>query len=403
MASSGDAAWRKYFQGKGDIKTTVKKNSPAFEVGNPTKRAGFDVPAGTEVTYLKSPKYESKAAISYKKGGKVIMVRVTFDNLAKPGNKASAAASLKPQAFGVKEKKYTQAEYKKIVLASIEERQDLSGPVKTYLDALFKYCSGGSITKAQLTKIYNATKDDLPINDINKDFGECAGAIACISMQLLKDKKITFPATTTIFMPLRPNEPLMDYALIAGTTQYTISAKSGTTTNTVKPPDILMLLETGKKTNKWKDKAEYKLLKMLAEESILAGPIKAVAATTDLINEKDVATITKTTDVSVFRKFIAQNDYLKGLGRAPTINEVMYECEKLLMNKTKDGTLNMNAIFADAIKEKVIYVKFELDGQGIPKFSSSVADDITAAGSKTVSLRTKNGYTRASDRMGIQL
>lgn len=405
MASSGSDAWRKYFQGKGDIKTTVKKISPAYLAEDAMKRAGFDIPAGSEVTYMKADKYESKALVSYKKNNKIEMVRVTFDNLAKPGNKASAAVSLKPQAFGVKEKQYSLQEYKKIVLDHIEDRQDLKAPVKAYLEVLFKYCAGDrTATRAAVTKVFNAVKNDLPLNDINKDFGECAGAIACHTFQLFKPKKITLPATVKIFMPLRPNEPLMDYGLYVGEKQYTISAKSGTTTNTVKPPDILMLLETGKKTRNWKDKPEYKLLKMLAEESILAGPIKAVAATTNLIDESKVATVDKNTKASVFAKFIAQNDYLKSLGREPTVNEVMYECEKLLMARTKaGGDLNMNKIFSDAIMEKVIYVKFELDSAGIPKFEVHAADDINVPTAKRVTLRTKNGYTRASDRMGIQL
>ena len=319
--------------------------------------------------------------------------------------KASAAVSLKPQAFGVKDtKKYTLREYKTVILDSIEKRSDLTPELKTYLEALFKYCAGdATMRKTELSAIYKAVKDDIPINDINKDFGEVAGAIACHTFQLFSSKKLTLPSNTTIFMPSRPNEPLMDYALHVGTKQYTISAKSGTTTNTVKPPDILMLLETGKKTTYWRDKPEYKLLDMLANESILAGPIKAVAATTDLIDPAKVETVKKDMSIEPFAKFIAQNDYLSKRPQ-PTVNEVMYECEKLLAARTKQGgDLDMNAIFSDAIKEKVIYVKFEIDNTGAPKFAVTMADDIVMDGSKKVTLRTKNGYTRASDRMGVQL
>ena len=404
MASSGAAAWTKYFQGKGDIPTSLKKASPAYDPNDPNKKIG-DIPAGTQVTYVKTAKFEQRALIEFTASGKKYICRVPFDNIAKPGVKASGAASLKPQAFGVRDKRYSLAEYKKTVSDFIDDRKDLTGPVKTYLAALFDYCSGGKTTEAQLVKIFSLNKDDLPLNDINKDFGEVLGPVAAFASQLLKTKRITLPSNMQIYVPERPNEPLMDYGIYVGDKQYVISAKSGTTTNVVKPADILMLIgKNPDKVRKWQNKPEYKLLKMLADNSILVGPIKAIAAISpELISQAAADKVTNSaSDTTGFTTFIRQNDYLKTKTK-PTINEIMYECEKLIQKETKDGSLNMNQIFSDAIQEQVLYIKFELDSRGLPKWAVIASDDIRGPAYGRVYLRTKNGYTRASDRMGIQV
>jgi hypothetical protein len=97
------------------------------------------------------------------------------------------------------------------------------------------------------------------------------------------------------------------------------------------------------------------------------------------------------------------NEYLK-TKKNVTLNEIMYECEKLLQNESKNGSLNMNEIFSKAIEKQVIYVKFMLDARGVGEFDVIASDDIGGPGKQgRVYLRTKNGYTRASDRMGIQV
>lgn len=403
MASSGATAWAKYFQGKGNLETTIKKNTSAYDPAQPTKKMG-DIPAGTKITYLKADKYEQRALIQFTQNSKTYFARVPFDDIAKPGVKASGAASLKPQAFGVKDKKYTLTEYIKIVTDSLDERKDLTPAAKTYLSALFGYCSG-SVPKADVSKIYTKVKSDLPLNDINKDFGEVLGPVAAYTFQLLKTKKITLPKTMEVYVPERPNEPLMDYGIYDRSKQYVISAKSGTSTNTVKPGDILGLLEKNpNKVKKWQNTKEYKLLKQLSDNSILLGPIKAVAAMYPKLISESVAQKAdpKKFEIAGFASFINQNDYLKSK-KQPTLNEIMYECEKLIQKETKDGELNMNAIFSDAIQEQVLYIKFELDSVGLPKWGVIASDDISATQYGRVFLRTKNGYTRASDRMGIQV
>jgi len=406
MASSGQAAWTKYFQGKGDIPTIMKKSSPVYDNEKINQKIA-DVPAGTKVTYLASKKFESKATIEYVVNRKKIVGRVPFDNIAKPGVKASGAASLKPQAFGVGEQKYPFTVYKKTVMGSIDSRKDLTPEVRTYLAALFDYHSGGSTSRQKVMKIFQGVKSSVPLNDINKDFGEVLGPVAILEQDLFRKNKISLnKGAARIYVPARPNEPLMDYAIFSGDTQYTISAKSGTTTNVVKPPDIIALLsKDAKKFKKWSKTKEFRVLQTLAQESILLGPIKAISEIyPNLIPPAAVASISgKSYDKKAFAKFISNNDYLK-TKKEPTLNEIMYECEKMIQKQTKDQTFDMTELFADAIENQVFYVKFEIDASGVGDWSVIVSDDIRKSKSgSVVYLRSKNGYTRASDRMGIQV
>lgn len=407
MASSGAAAWAKYFQGRGDIPTTLKKPSGLFDISNQNKRIG-ELASGSEVIYIASAMYESKPSIKYKKlasDKKYSVARVSFDALAKPGVKASGSISLKPQSFNVKDKKYTLSEYKRIVKEAIDEHQKLSGELKTFLSILFDYYSNTGVSDSKVTQLFNKLKNNLPINDISKDFGEVLGPVAISLKGVLRSKGFNIPSSAQVFLPERPNEPLMDYAFYVGNRTYIMSAKSGTTTNVVKPNDIISLINRDpKKVRKWQNTSQYQILSILAGNNILTGPIRVIGYLfPNLIGSKAIKSLDQPYNKNNFSVFISQNEYLSKKA-SPTLNEIMYECEKLIQKETKTGTLNMNDIFADAIDGIVYYVKFEMDSRGIGVWDTAQAKDIRKSVSYgRVFLRSKNGYTRASDRMGIQV
>lgn len=404
MATSGASAWQKYFRGKGDIQTRLKKESEVYDINSKTKLS-YKLPVGTEVTYLKSSAYDSKAVVSIKKGRSYVSVRVPFDNIAKPGVKSSGAASLKPQAFGVSDNRnYSIDEYTKLILNNIEERKDLSPEIKIYLKALVDH-SSEKLSDAKLAKIYREVSSDLPLNDIKKDFGEVVGPIAIYRKKLFANKKIALSSRVKVQVPLRPNEPLMDYALIDGDTTYIISAKSGETTNVVKPKDIIDLLSKNPKMlKKWKTTKEYNVLNLLTDNITLIGPIKAVGfMEPDLIDYDNIGQTARDFNQESVAKFINQNEYLSKKSK-PTINEIMYECEKYIQKKSSSGELDINSIFADSISSSVIYVKFDISSNGTGSWDVIVSDDIKKQKSgKKAYLRTKNGYTRAADKMGVQV
>ena len=404
MATSGAAAWQKYFRGKGDIETRLKKDSEVFDVQTKAKLS-YKLSNGAEVVYMKATAYDSKAIVRTKKGNSYVLVRVPFDNIAKPGVKSSGAASLKPQAFGVSDKiKYPIVKYAKLIKDNIGERKDLSVNIKTYLNALVDH-SMGKIKDQQISSVYKKVESDLPLNDIKKDFGEVIGPIAVHYLHLFKPKNIRISDRMTVEVPLRPNEPLMDYAIYEGSKKYIISAKSGETTNVVKPKDILDLLEKDPaKVKKWKKTKEYNVLKILSENSTLIGPLKAVGfMSPSLIKESTVGEDERSFNISSVASFISKNDYLKSK-KKPTLNEVMYECEKFIRDQSVSGGLDINSIFADAIEGAVIYVKFDITINGVSEWDVIVSGDIKKIKSgKKAFLRTKNGYTRAADRMGVQI
>jgi len=387
MSSSGQAAWVKYFQGKGDTTTIVKKDSITYDSKNPNKAIG-NIPAGTEIIFLNASKFDAKALISVKKENPP--VRILFNNIAKPNVRSSIAPSLKPQAFGITGKALSFSAYKKLLLQNIEDRKDLSSEYKLYLGLLVDYWSRSNASSKKIIDIFSTVKDLISINDINKDFGEIIGPLAILSRNLFKNTFAKVDTTSLIEIPTRPNEPLVDYYIITKNNKINVSAKSGASTNTVKAKDILTLLESSKKITEFLNTAEYKVLSAISKNTVLKGPVEALKI------------LLKTNEN--FEKWKTNNIYLK-TKKLPTDIEIMYESEKYLSSESKTGyKLNFTDIFTKAIEDKVIYVKFKLNNTGEGEFNIITSNDLKEVSSgKRQFLRSKNGYSRASDQLGIQI
>jgi hypothetical protein len=409
MATTGKGKWEKYFRDR-EVETCIQSSAPD------TKKYIYDI-TGTKTSkrlennhpitvkesnvYYDSGSYQNKILIEYDSGE---LGYIHIDCIQKPGKKTAVA--FKPQTFGVGETHYNVEDYVDLVLSNIEERNDILPQVKNYLQALMLYFSGFE----DINYVQNAYTPTLPLNEIKKDYGEVIGPVAVIKQQILKPKGISIPnnKATKIYMPSRPNEPLMDYGIIVGKETFVISAKSGTATNVVKPQDIISLLAKDPlKTRKYKNTSQYKILNLLADNNAVVGPIVAAsqlsggpsvdAADNIKSRMKNNRYIDYNYDAQLFDTFIKENTYLKGR-KKPTLNEIMYECEKIISTASKT-TINFTDIFKDAIENQVIYVKFEIVGKS-PKFEVIVSSDLQV---RRVSLRSKNGYTRRSDRMGIQV
>jgi hypothetical protein len=184
----------------------------------------------------------------------------------------------------------------------------------------------------------------------------------------------------------------------------------------VKPTDIINLLnKTPTKKTRWQRTTQYKVLEILSGASILHGPILVAAyltgegfkefggitkkAADDFVTRAKGSTSTAY-NKSLFAKFISGNDYLSKK-KSPTANEIMYECEKAISNLSKTTELDFTKLFRDAVDQQVYYIKFSIDNTGVPEFDL-IGDTAEELKSK-VFLRSKNGYTRASDRIGVQI
>ena len=69
MATTGKAAWEKYFKGNGDVDTLVKKAADIYDIAANSKVIG-NLAQGQKVTFLEIKEYDSKPIISYEAGGK---------------------------------------------------------------------------------------------------------------------------------------------------------------------------------------------------------------------------------------------------------------------------------------------------------------------------------------------
>ena len=411
MATTGKAAWTKYFNTGKNIETVLKKQSKAFDFQTGKEIGSLDV--GTQIVYITSSSFDKRPPVKVVKTKKV--VRVEFDKIAKPGVRSSTAASLKPQAFGVKDQEYSFRSYSKLIRENIESRKDLKADVRAYLSSIIDYADNPTPkTEAAVIKTYTAASS-VPTADIVKDFGEVAGPFGVLSGKLIKGLTET---NTAVYIPARPNEPLMDYSVINTLKgqKYVISAKSGTTSNVVKPTDIINLInKVSTKKTKWSRTTQYKVLEILGGASILHGPILVAAylgskgfkefggisqkAADNFVAKAKSGTSTAY-DKSLFSKFIAGNEYLKKK-KTPTANEILYECEKTIGALSKTTALDFTALFRDAVDEQVYYIKFAIDNRGIPEFD--LIGDTPEERKAKVFLRSKNGYTRASDRIGVQI
>ena len=407
--STGQDKFEKYFQNKTIITTTKGVKSNVYK--NKSGREVLDVlpdKTSIEIKGLSDWTKGFRYPISYTspETNKNMTGFLTDANVRKPQDEVKAL-NLKPQAFNVKDKNYSLTEYIGLIQNTILERKDIPEFGKKYLLLLFNYFAIGDVSDAELMEAFKQMNGNISVKNINKDFGEVIGPVAIFGRQIFKKYGIELSHDLKIFMPLKPNEPLMDFALYDKELEMTISSKSGTTTNVVKPNDIIDLLKCRKEDkfyDKWKDSNEFKILDILGKFSIIKGPIQAISTYNNKwISQNGVDSIKgEFYDKEEFKGFLEQFEYFKKV-KEPTINEIRYECEKYIQELSKNGTLKYNELFADAIKHKVYYVMFELDSKGIPKLKTIIDSDLTAENSKTAFLRTKGYYKKSGDKMGIQL
>ena len=401
MASSKGDAYNKHFRGLGDVETVVKKDAVTYDAETGRSRLTTKLSKGTKILYKNSGKYEQPALVQELSTKN--LYRMNFNLITKPGSLGKV--DLKPQAFVVKGVDYTLNDYIKVIKDKIEDRKDLDANLKLYLTGLVDYLSGEEKSVTELKKVFE--RGSLPLAEINNDFGEVLGPIAIITENLLQSKGISLSKSKCkIFIPIRSNEPLMDYGLKQDGKIYTISAKSGTTTNTVKAADIIMLLKKDTKIhNKYKRTVQYKILNYIAEGSTISGPASVGAflnsknySEFEGLNFDGAESITKKDfDYSLFAGYINKHNILKSERNLSPL-KLSYQIEKDIVQLSK-VKLDFTNIFKDAILGQVIYIRYDTSPLGVPSFKVLVSEDFAI---KKIKLRTKNGFTRSADKLGVQ-
>lgn len=207
MATTGKAAWEKYYQGKGDVTTTVKKETTAWDPKNPSKQLGI-VPAGLSIVVKAVKAYDAKTLIEFKQANKLYSCRVKIDDLQKPGVasktnpdnvKTLPNKALTPDGLGLGGKKISKTDYIRTVNEAIKGCKVAPLQVRDFLKEFLEKSDKTNNTLSPLVK----TISDKDLKIIAKDFGELAGAWWFLNNY---DSKLSF-----VEFPARSNEPLVDY------------------------------------------------------------------------------------------------------------------------------------------------------------------------------------------------
>jgi hypothetical protein len=404
MASQGKDAWAKHFKGRGKFKSIIKKDGPIYDQeGKPINRAT----KGQEITVLESTEYLAQYPVEL--NGNVVYV--PFNSIQKPGGKSVSNIKLKPQHF----KFFIKEEWKpqdlgKALIDEIDERKDLPADLKAYLTYLTAYHAKiDGVTAAHVGKFYD---NSLPgLAEVNKDYGEILGGLSCVQHGILAPAGIKVSSRAIINFPLRGNEPIVDYYIIDGKEKYSVSAKSGSNTNTLKPADVISLITKDRKNAvKWGTSKQYKAMEMVRDYPTLQFPFLAF----NVLTGKKALTPAALKQAEQFKAAVirkpVENEHLfaelyKQIGVRPsgatTLGEVFYATEAFLV-KYLNAHYPATEIFLDATTGLVTYVRFEVS-QAAPtgKFSVFVPDPVSAP-KKDIKWRSKNSRNRADDKIGLQ-
>ena len=412
MASTGIEAWRRHFepvfQNNDYIATIVKSDSTLYdEKGSAVSR----VLKGSSILALKTTQYQDKAPIVLKENTNTVYY-MTFNNIQKPKSKMASGIKLKPQDFpSIRfEMNMSVRDLYKAIVEDIEYREDLDPALRDYLSELLVYWSGMMTTsQAEVAKLYKKVTEGKA--EVAKDFGEMLGAFACITKGIIPGVKV--PPDTKIRIPGAGNAPLADYFLINKNFnggQLTVSAKSGDTTNTLKPKDILALLKSQNKTSVWSSRDIYKFMQLVVDTPTVYFPFIAI----NFIMKKEILSTKALAAASEFKvaNFSVKKydtalfaNLFKLIGfdvtKPPSIGELFYYTEKYVIGKANEK-MNPTEIFEAATSGAVTYVKYSIsDAKPQGEFVVMVPEAVKAD-KKNIKWRSKNATNRAADKIGLQ-
>jgi len=390
--SRGVDNWNKNWRGRGNVPTTIKPptGAPYYADSNSSRTVGT-IPRGTAVTYIDGQsRFHNKVAIRLDNS----IVFTNIDNLAKP--RSASTVNLKPQAFGLAGTEYTLSSYLIALRNSITNRSDVNGDLREYLLDLVQFADNGSANFSG----YNVTQ--LPINDIIKDFGEVIGPIYCIKRGL-SQYNIGVNLASKIFIPIAPNEPLLDYYIIVGTNQIKISAKAVGTSNTLKVADLVPpILSNPTLLQRYNNTIEFRTMREIHDNSMIQGPIRACGAL-GIISQEAVTSVANNPpdvpNISLFSNLIEADTRLRNQ-RSVTTRQVSFLCERALINYSRNNTQTYTNLIRDVLRNEIYFVKLQILN-GIPSF---IVEATTGQSSiNNLYFRTKNGYDSKSDKLGFKL
>jgi len=317
--------------------------------------------------------------------------------------KGAKAHKLKPQDFyNLVGKKYGLKDYHKAVKVAIDKRTDLSESIRDFLHLLTDYYMGGTKMLPKSVEVKT-----MPINEIQKNFGELLGPFYLLHIGMID-------MSWKAFFPVSGNEPLVDFYVYSKDEKSVVRVSSkagGSASNTVKGSDLIKIIGTDKMLQHYKKTQEYEVLQALTDNSVNTGAFyAAMAAKVPGFTKKhldSIAGVKSSRDIDgwsqlhLFTDLINKNKVKPKKEGITDYGYIRYELEKLLVEQSKNGTLDFTSMFKAAIISRVHYLimnRFRPDGA--PNFDIKPISGKAAKIPKVV-LRTKNGYSRAADKVGL--
>lgn len=412
MATSGKDNLERNWRGQNHQSTVKKAVNYYSKTSDGAYSTVGSLSPGTLVTYLDSLTQDHlKAAFRLSTSEDVYYANI--DYFVKPKSRQATATSLGPSSFGLENQSFTSStSYYNQIINSINSRNDIDGELFDYLYELLDYVynGAGNYNGIQLTAF--------PWGQLQNYYAEVIGPIACIKRGILSGLiNTTGISGAQIYMP-PDSERLYDYKIIIGGDEHMISAKSAKgVSNQVKPQFVTSITEKSGKLGNLQMTKEFNLLKILGENTVVAGALKgwSYIAPTEMTPAAAQSIISvyrgdghnlKVPDPQALKPFIDKHITAKRSNPGSvTVGEVRYKCEQLIQNWSKVGSQNivLKNIFDIYLNEsRVIYVKMDLNKTtGVPAFSASAGGGSTLV--RNLYLRSSNYATRTADRIGFQV
>lgn len=412
MATSGKDNLERNWRGQNHQSTVKKAVNYYSKTSDGAYSTAGSLSPGTLITYLDSLTQDHlKAAFRLSTSEDVYYANI--DYFVKPKSRQATATSLGPSSFGLENQSFTSStSYYNQIINSINSRNDIDGELFDYLYELLDYVynGAGNYTGIQLT--------GFPWGQLQNYYAEVIGPIACIKRGILSGLiNTTGISGAQIYMP-PDSERLYDYKIIIGGDEHMISAKSAKgVSNQVKPQFVTSITEKSGKLGNLQMSKEFNLLKILGENTVVAGALKgwSYIAPTEMTPAAAQSIISvyrgdghnlKVPDPQALKPFIDKHITAKRSNPGSiTVGEVRYKCEQLIQNWSKVGSQNivLKNIFDIYLNEsRVIYVKMDVNKTtGVPTFSASAGGGSTLV--RNLYLRSSNYATRTADRIGFQV
>ena len=409
MSTKGVDNWNKHW--KGSNKTSVaKKPGTIYVLDNGVYKMSRALELNVPITYIdNSTNRHDKISFVYQSDPNSIYY-THIDNFVKPGRVDITDYS--PESFGLTNRYFNNINtYYTEVKKSIDERwynNSYSGELYEYLIQLLEYSKGG------VSNFLDIDYRGFPWGSIISYFTEVIGPIACIYGDLLS-QYILDPdiLNSRIYIP-PTSETAYDFKIISDKREYKVSVKSARGVSNQVKPQIIIGSVDHKLDYRLKNSVAYRLLKTLASNSVIKGPVLAWMEINPLqINYNMFADYQRYyNNASNYSRPITNlwkpfTQFYR-MGENANYGNIRFKCETLIEELSKIGQINkdLKDIFKVFLDEsRIMYFSMNISPSSPRPYYRVIRGSVIGGQSidtiNDVYIRNSNTDSgRVSDRMG---